>query len=318
MLSGNGGFALEPSTPVACGQASVVAGNGFMNFCFHISRRLAAYCEGEVSPDERARIAAHLEKCAGCRALAEEIRSNVQLMRQLPQVNPAGQLWGSIENRLALGSEGKAIRNVWPRRLFGIRDRWVLRPLAIVTVLAIVATSLLIASRSGMLPGSHAGELNLAGYLDLVGTVALAEPALKEFPAAPGFSEVKWPEARTAVSFPLIAPDSLPGGYQLTTVRLYTSGDLRALQFKYRSEEDGLCVFQLPASSMLSFGERPSEQYKTDGVYCFRTGSKTCSAYGFVMGSTQLVLMTRETNPAAVSALIQAFTTEYEKTQSAN
>lgn len=289
-----------------------------MNFCFHIRRRLAAYCEGEVNLDERARIAAHLGECSSCRTLAEEIRNNVYLMRQLPRVNPADQLWGTIENDLALDSKRKTTRRFWTGGLLGPRERWILRPLAIVGLLLVIATSLLIASRSGLLPGGHAEELNLAGYLDLVGTVALAEPALKEFPAAPGFSEVKWPEARATVGFPLIAPDSLPGGYQLTTVRLYRRGDLRALQFKYLSEEDGLCVFQLPASSTLSFGERASEQYQTDGVYCFRTGSNTCSAYGFVLGATQFVLMTRETDPAAVGALIQAFSTEYDRTQSAN
>lgn len=286
-----------------------------MNFCFHIRLRLAAYCEGEVNLDERARIAGHLGECLSCRTLAEEIRNNVYLMRQLPQVNPAGQLWGPIANDLA---KRKTIRNVWTGGFLGIRERWILRPLAIVGLLLVIATSLLLASRSGLLPGSHAEELNLAGYLDLVGTVALAEPAMKEFPSAPGFSEVKWPEARAAVSFPLTAPASLPGGYQLTTVRLYRRGDLRALQFKYLSEEDGLCVFQLAASSTLSFGERPTEQYQTDGVYCFRTGSRTCSAYGFVLGPTQFVLMTRETDPAVVGALIQAFSTEYERTDPAN
>ncbi len=297
-----------------------------MKFCFHISRRLAAYCEGEIGPHERAHIMAHLDECASCRTCVEEIRSNVYLMRQLPLRNPAGQLWNSIEsqlrnsieNGLALNGRHEATRNVWLGTLFGIRESWLLRPLAIVTLLIVVATSFLIASRSGLLPGKHTGELNLAGYLDLVGTVASAEPAFREFPAAPGFSEVRWPDARAAVSFPLIAPESLPGRYQLTMVRLYTQGDLRALQFKYRNEHGGLCVFQLPASSKLSFGERPSVQYKADGVYCRRTGSNSCSAYGFVLGSTQFVLMTRETDPAAVGALIQAFKTEYEKASHAN
>ena len=295
-----------------------------MNFCFHIRGRLVAYCEGEIRPHERAHITAHLDKCANCRARAEEIRNNVYLMRQLPLGNPAGQLWysiqsqlrNSIDNDLALSGRRKETKSVWPGMRVIIRERWVPRPIAIAALLALVATSLLLVSRSGLLPGNQKAELNLAGYLDLVGTVALAEPALREFPAAPGFVEVRWPDARAAVNFPLIAPESLPGRYQLTMVRLYTRGDLRALQFKYRNEHGGLCVFQLPASSKLSFGERPSEQYEADGVYCRRTGSNSCSAYGFVLGSTQFVLMTRETDPAAVCALIQAFNTEYEKSQS--
>lgn len=112
-----------------------------------------------------------------------------------------------------------------------------------------------------------------------------------------------------------IAPESLPGGYRLAAVCLYRAGNLRALQFKYRSEQGGLCVFQLPSGVKLSFGERPSEQYKADGAYCQRTSSKNCSIYRFVLGETQCVLMTRQTDPAVVGALIQTFNTESEKAQ---
>ena len=76
-----------------------------MKFCFHISGRLVAYCEGEIRPHERERIAAHLDKCANCRARAEEIRNNVYLMRQLPLRNPAGQLWYSIQSQLRNSTE---------------------------------------------------------------------------------------------------------------------------------------------------------------------------------------------------------------------
>jgi anti-sigma factor RsiW len=286
-----------------------------MNFCFRISHRLAAYCEGELSSDERACIAAHLDECAGCRARAEQIRKNMHLMQQLPRLEPADELWNSIARELSVSRWPEPARVASPARRLGFGLRWALRPAAMVAALFIIATALLLASRYGLLPGSHKGELNLAGYLDLVGTVASAEPALREFPAAPGFTKVSWPEARTAVNFPAIAPESLPGGYRLTAVRLYTHGNLRALQFKYRSEQGGLCVFQLPADSKLSFGERPSEQYKADGAHCRRTSSKSCSVYRFVLGETQYVLMMRQTDPAVVGALIQTFNAEYEKTQ---
>ncbi len=286
-----------------------------MNFCFHINRRLAAYCEGELSPDERARIAAHLDECAGCRACAEQIRKNMRLMRQLPRLEPDDELWNSIARELSVSRWPEPARVASPARRLGFGLRWALRPAAMVAALFIIATALLLASRYGLLPGSHNGELNLAGYLDLVGAIASAEPTLKEFPAAPGFTKVSWPEARAVVNFPAIAPESLPGGYRLTAVQLYTRWDLRALRFKYRSEQGGLCVFQLPANSEPSFGERPSEQYKTDGVHCRRTRSQNCSVYRFVLGETQCVLMMRQTDPAVAGALIQTFNTEYEKTQ---
>ncbi|HKR61420.1 MAG TPA: hypothetical protein VJS64_17165 [Pyrinomonadaceae bacterium] len=267
-----------------------------------------------MSADERAHIAAHLDECAICRARLEQIGESVQLMRQLPQIEPGDELWDSIALKLTPSKGPKMPRGVSPTMplRFGV---WWLRPVAIVASLFIIATATLLASRYGILPGTHKAELNLAGYLDLVSTVALAEPTVKEFPAAPGFTEVKWSEANATAKFPVIAPPTLPGGYQLTTVRLYSQGDLRALQFNYRGEQGGLCVFQLPIGSKLSFGERPSEQYKADGVYCRRTSSTSCSVYRFEVGETQCVLMVRESDSAIVPSLIKAFYAEYEKTQ---
>ncbi|MGH9845511.1 MAG: hypothetical protein ACREEM_42920 [Blastocatellia bacterium] len=227
-------------------------------------------------------------------------------MRQLPLFDPADQLWDAIARDVSASGWPEPIRETVSGRRLSSGQRWLLRPAAIAAILFIIATALLLASRSGLLPGSHKGELNLAGYLDLVGAIASAEPALREFPVAPGFIEVSWPEARATVDFPVIAPESLPGGYKLTAVRLHSLGGLRALQFKYRSEQGALCVFQLPSGPKLSFGERPSEQCQAGGVFCRRTSSRNCVAYRFVLGETQCALVMRQTDLAVVDALIQA------------
>jgi len=286
-----------------------------MNFCFLIRRRLVAYCERQVSPDERTHIAAHLDECAICRTRSEQISESVHLMHQLPQIEPGDELWNSIALELSATKSPKTARDVSTTMQLRFGIQWAQRPVAIVASLFIIATALLLASRYGILPGTHKAELNLAGYLDLVSTVALAEPTVKEFPAAPDFIEVRWSEVSATANFPVIAPPSLPGGYQLTTVRLYSRGGLRALQFKYRGEQGGLCIFQLPVGSKLSFGERPSEQYKADGIHCRRTSSESCSIYRFDLGETQCVLMVRESDSTIVPSLIKAFYAEYEKTK---
>jgi hypothetical protein len=285
-----------------------------MKFCFHIKRRLSAYCEGELSAGERARIQAHIERCADCHRCLEQIRKNSRLMRQMPIQEPGDELWYAIARDLSSGRSPEPARDVPSGRWLGFSKRRLMRPAAIAIALALITTAMLLASQYGLLPGGHRGELNLAGYLDLVGDVAAAEPALREFPPAPGFTTVNWPEARATIGFPVIAPEILPGGYRLTSVRLYTHGGLRALQFKYRGEQGGLCVFQLPARSKLSFGEQPSEQYQSDGVQCRLLRSQHCSVYPFVLGETQCALMTRQTDPATVDALIQFFNAEYKKT----
>lgn len=281
-----------------------------MNFCFLMSRRLVPYSEGEVSLNESARIEAHLGVCARCRERAGQIRQRIDLLRQSPLLNPADELWDVVASDLSVGRRPEPIRGASSGRRLGFGQRWLIRPAIIAATLFIISTALLLASRNGLLPGSYKGELNLAGYLDLVGTIASAEPALREFPVAPGFTEVNWPEARATVGFPVVAPESLPGGYKLTAVRLYSLAGLRALQFKYRGEQSALCVFQLPSGSKLSFGERPSEQYQADGVHCRLARSQNCVLYRFVLGETQCALMMRQTDPAVVNALIQAFNAE--------
>src|SRR6266508_2120339 len=67
-----------------------------MKFCFQISRRLAAYSEGEVSPNDSARIKAHLDGCARCRERSMKTHLRIELMRQLPLLDPADQLWTAI------------------------------------------------------------------------------------------------------------------------------------------------------------------------------------------------------------------------------
>ncbi len=287
-----------------------------MNFCFHISRRLVAYGEGEVSSNERARIESHLGRCARCRERSGQIRQRMGLMRQLPLLDPADELWEAIARNVSADRWSEPVREAFIGRRLGFGHRWLPRPIAIAVALFIIGAALLLASRYGLLPGTYKRELNLASYLDLVGTVAAAEPALREFPAAPGFAEAPWPEARATAGFPVIAPEILPGGYKLTAVRLYSLQGFRALQFKYRSEQSALCVFQLPSGSKLSFGEEPSEQRLVGGVFCRRASSRNCVAYRFALGETQFALMMRQTDPAVVDALIQAFSAEARISQS--
>jgi thiol-disulfide isomerase/thioredoxin len=294
-----------------------------MNFCYHISRRLVAYGEGEVSSNERARIEAHLDGCARCRERCKQIRQRTVLMRQLPILDPAEELWDAIARDASASKWPEPVKiafigETFSGRRWSVGQSWLLRWAVITSAIFIIATALLLIHRSGLSPDGHKGELNLAGYLDLVGTVAAAEPALREFPAAPGFIEVGWPEARATVAFPAIAPETLPGGYKLTAVRLYNLGNLRALQFKYHGEQGALCVFQLPSGSKLSFGERLSEQYQADGVHCLRARSRNCVLYRFVLGETQCALMTRQTDPTVVDALIQAFNAEARSSQTSS
>lgn len=285
----------------------------FMFFCFFISRRLTAYVENEVSLNEREGIDAHLNVCNRCRSRVNHISRRINLIQQLPLLKPDDTRWTSIANNLYGWNVSEPLKQTNTKwHPFTVRNRFL--KVAVMTLFLLVFTVILFpAIRSRLQPVSNKRELNLAAYLDLVGTASAAESNLKEFPVAPGFKEVSRSEAEKEIGFPVIAPETLPGGYKLTAIRLYTRGDFRALQLKYQSERDGLCVFQLASDSTLSFGGQSSNECEIDGIRCRRLNDTSCIIYPFTVGRTQSVLIMSQRDSTTVDGLIQTFENTYHK-----
>jgi Putative zinc-finger/FecR protein len=63
----------------------------------HISKRLSAYCHGELSPEECRRVAEHLLHCQRCRSEYEEIKLGAQLAAQLAHSEAPASLWNELE-----------------------------------------------------------------------------------------------------------------------------------------------------------------------------------------------------------------------------
>lgn len=67
----------------------------------HISKRLSAYLDNELAPEEYRRVAEHLLHCPRCRSEYEEIRLGSQLAAELaPSEAPATLSWNDLESRL--------------------------------------------------------------------------------------------------------------------------------------------------------------------------------------------------------------------------
>ena len=66
----------------------------------HYSKHLSAYAHGELQPEEAARVAAHLDRCAACRTEFEEVRLGIRLAESLPSVNAPANLWDAVEAAL--------------------------------------------------------------------------------------------------------------------------------------------------------------------------------------------------------------------------
>lgn len=70
-------------------------------FSKHVSKKLSAYCHGELAADESRQVAEHLIGCNRCRLQFEEIKLGVKLAERLPQVAAPDSLWRDLQFRLA-------------------------------------------------------------------------------------------------------------------------------------------------------------------------------------------------------------------------
>jgi anti-sigma factor RsiW len=94
-----------------------------MMFGKHYKKHLSAYAHGELTPDEAARVAAHLERCAACRSEFEEVRLGLRLAESLPSVAAPANLWDGIEAALAKEANRERQRASRIQTLFPSRRR---------------------------------------------------------------------------------------------------------------------------------------------------------------------------------------------------
>ena len=86
----------------------------------HVTKKLSAYCQGELDAVESARVADHLSRCARCRAEREEIELGIQLAERLPQVSAPTSLWSEIEAALDNRSNSSQVKPATQQSGFGL------------------------------------------------------------------------------------------------------------------------------------------------------------------------------------------------------
>jgi hypothetical protein len=72
------------------------------------TEQLSLYHDGDLPPDERAAVAAHLEGCTACRAVLDDLSTIVQRARSLEPVAPPRDLWAGIAAEIAAGERAGA------------------------------------------------------------------------------------------------------------------------------------------------------------------------------------------------------------------
>lgn len=88
-------------------------------FSRHPSDRLAAYCDGELSPADTAAIDAHLADCERCRRACTDLQATASALRQLTLTSPPASVWRAIDARLQQPSERRRVARRWELALAG-------------------------------------------------------------------------------------------------------------------------------------------------------------------------------------------------------
>ncbi|MGE3536724.1 MAG: anti-sigma factor [Candidatus Tectimicrobiota bacterium] len=161
--------------------------------CRRLQRRLLAYLEGELTPQQRQQMAAHLGGCTACSTLLQDMQQTWSLVQETPVVEPEEAYWEALLPTLQqrLRQEKRPSR----RRAF-VQWLWhaVPRP-----ALAALATSLLLVSLlplmrvhwqpssppvlvlAGLEEVSGPAEVDFLKHLDLLEEVDVIEDADSAF-----------------------------------------------------------------------------------------------------------------------------------------
>lgn len=76
----------------------------------HVSSRLAAYVDGELTGRQAQRVERHIARCARCRAERDRVRAGMAAMAQLPLIDPPEPIWASIETAFASSNRKQFVR----------------------------------------------------------------------------------------------------------------------------------------------------------------------------------------------------------------
>ena len=109
----------------------------------HVTKKLSAYCQGELDAVESARVSDHLSRCARCSAEREEIELGIQLAERLPQVSAPASLWGEIEAALDNQANKSQVKPTTQQTgLGGFRFGWPALSVATTALVIIAAVAL--------------------------------------------------------------------------------------------------------------------------------------------------------------------------------
>lgn len=256
----------------------------------HIApEQLSAFHDGELSPAERAGVAAHLERCEGCLSRLDEIERVGRIAATLPVPVPGRDLWPNIE--AAIPERSMPWTN--PGALF---RRPAATFAAAATLIVVLVGGLVL---FGPLQDRFETTTETAGLLGFDYGAFLAglnEPAkMKHFDRAYDRRKLSLEEAlseaHVTVDDKLL--EQIPEGLDLAAVYILSNKNARALQVTYRHNSNEIAVFKQPEGLPVRFAGYRIEPAAIGSKQCLMVDTGRFCAITFSSDEAQYVVIGR-------------------------
>ncbi len=271
----------------------------------HVTKRLSAYCNGELPSAEAKAVEAHVKECARCREELEEIRLGVALASHLAPVAAPESLWPRVEAEL---DRAEGARPEHAPRLAWLDWR------AAGAVVAVLLLGVWLAARwmsSGPTPAqpdqpaiARAPErpaaqpvaYDLGAYLRPVQAASEAASFQRVASAPPGFVERKRDESFSLAWLNRVinGPNEPLPGYTLQSARTGAADGAPIVQLVYAKGRDkAFSVFIAPRRVEFKFGAEYAYEAEVGGIACRRVDCPMQRTFEFGEGGFKCVLVTK-------------------------
>lgn len=228
--------------------------------CKELRADVEAFCDGELAPERRSRVEAHLRRCQSCTELRDELRALRDAVQSMPLDEPSSaRLWEGVD---------RSLRPPWwsPPRLLGqSRGERAVRAVAgIVLALALGYGYAWVVRTSVPEPVVSARPpiaLTVGDYVEAAEAGA-SESFWRRYSAVET-SDVTTVAA--ALEFRPWTPDRLPGGYRLVGTRLLKDACCYTLHLRYESDRGALDLFQCHQEHPVTYGRARMRRTEQSG-----------------------------------------------------
>ena len=146
-----------------------------MASCHDVQSRLSEYIDGTAAGDDRAAIASHLDTCAACRSVAQDLEHIRRTARALGPIAPPDHLWLEVAGQIRLASAATEAPAPHTRPH---REAWQGMGLAAALVVITLGAYFVVRERPAQ-PGAAAVDASSGGNAAAAGSVEGIEQELK-------------------------------------------------------------------------------------------------------------------------------------------